>query len=619
MSAINQFLLVNDLRIATNPCVSPDFCLDWPALAADIRDGGQLTDYPQSRVETSDGSFELVENAAGDHAWIFKGSGTPLKGDSIDLGDGRRAFPATWENLLRLKNLIQEHNPETTVFPTATQRLGESTIGVGARFTTLHWPGVDWAMAQLGIGVTANQNSIPRELVYDVDVMLAGKLDRVPFPFIGTDVPEGHQGQSVEGMSHGCVLAKLKSGFHRRGIAWSFNADHQPIGGAFDTREDQLVIGCLLASYITFDLSPELSRTTLPESEAAQAAYVSANVAADLVARVKQRVADTGLALDEAQFNELLCRVWPSMKKMKARDEKYRAIRELHFTTSTGRAYLRELSIDELPGLTTPETTAIMLALCEAMGMPVQFVAPAFGFQKNMPYPDNDALRTMISRQWDVCRVFGVSIGFHSGSGKSAENYRVMGEVTGGRLEIKTSGRYTYEMGRALFASSDPGDQALWRDWYGFTLELAVAGAFAESETERTMARTFIGESFKTAGTATPENLFESPAACRAALLSLTPDPEFMFWFEYNVLYVLAADGRAEKSALGDHSAAGYGQRARFYSISREGRLRFASNVARYIIFLCETTGIVPADRCAAALAKLDGYTDHAAFLADIG
>jgi len=80
-------------------------------------------------------------------------------------------------------------------------------------------------MAQLGIGVTANQNSIPRELVYDVDVMLAGKLDSVPFPFIDTDVPEGHQGQSVEGMSHGCVLAKLKSGFHRRKIDWIFNAD----------------------------------------------------------------------------------------------------------------------------------------------------------------------------------------------------------------------------------------------------------------------------------------------------------------------------------------------------------------------------------------------------------
>jgi hypothetical protein len=118
-----------------------------------------------------------------------------------------RVFPASWENLLRLKDLVLAHTPGSTLFPTATETLGRRTLGVGARFTTLHWPAVEWAMAALGIGVTANQNSIPRELVYDVDAMLAGRLDRVPFPFIGTEVPEGHQGQSVEGMSHGSVLA----------------------------------------------------------------------------------------------------------------------------------------------------------------------------------------------------------------------------------------------------------------------------------------------------------------------------------------------------------------------------------------------------------------------------
>ena len=154
-----------------------------------------------------------------------------------------------------------------------------------------------------------------------------------------------------------------------------------------------------------------------------------------------------------AAFDALLRSVWPAMRKMQRRDEKYRAARAAAFTTDAGRRYLRELSIDELPGLTTPETTAVMLALCEALGMKIHFVAPAFGFQKNMPYPDNDALRGLITRQWEVCRRFGASIGFHSGSGKSAENYRVMGEVTGGRLEIKTSGRYTYEMGVALAKS----------------------------------------------------------------------------------------------------------------------------------------------------------------------
>ena len=64
---------------------------------------------------------------------------------------------------------------ESTIFPTAGANLGCTTLGIGARFTNLHWPAVDWAMSKLNIGLTANQNSIPRELVYDVDAMLAAR------------------------------------------------------------------------------------------------------------------------------------------------------------------------------------------------------------------------------------------------------------------------------------------------------------------------------------------------------------------------------------------------------------------------------------------------------------
>ena len=603
MSAINRFLLEHNLRIVTNPCVSPDFCLDWQALSDQLRAGKLLKIYAKSRFETKEGAWTLLEGANGDCAWRLQGTCEKLH-DGIELSDGTQAFPATFANLLQLKNLVQAYNPKTTIFPTAAGTLGESTLGIGARFTTLHWPAVDWAMSALSLGLTANQNSIPRELVYDVDVMLAGKLDSVPFPFIGTSVPEGHQGQSVEGMSHGCVLTKLKTGFHRRGIAWSFNADHQPIGGKFDGREDALVAGCILASYITFDLSPELAQTEVAEDAAG---WVGANVPGALVKQVRARVGEIGLAIDEAGFDRLLASVWPSLQKMKRRDEKYAAARAKVFSSPLGRAYLRELSIDELPGLTTPETTGIMLALCEALGMKIHFVAPAFGFQKNMPYPDNAALRTLIERQWAVCRQFGASIGFHSGSGKSAENYQVMGQVTGGRLEIKTSGRYTYEMGRALFASKHAADQALWRDWHRFTLELALLGAFSTDPTEQKMARVFVTDALAKAGHGV--DVFANPTVTRAALESLAPSPDHMFWFEYNFLYVLAGGGRAQKSALGDHTPAGYQQRARFYSVSDEGRLNFARNIAQYIIFLAENTGLATSATCAAARKLLLRYT----------
>lgn len=618
MSPINRFLLQNNLRIAQNPCISPDFCLDWPALLAKVKAGRDVVTHGKSRFQVAGGAIALLEDpATGDCAWLFQPSDSTAEvtglADGEPVSGGATAFPASFGNLLALKNLVQAFEPSSTIFPTAAKRLGESTLGIGARFTTLHWPAVEWAMSALEIGVTANQNSIPRELVYDVDAMLNGRLDTVPFPFIGTNVPEGHQGQSVEGMSHGCILSKLRTGFHRRGIPWSFNADHQPIGGKFDSREDQLVAGCVLASYITFDLSPELAQTKVPDDAAG---WVKANVPADLVGRVRTRVAGLGLTLNEAELAKLLAYVWPAMQKMKRRDEKYAAARARLFSTEVGREYLRELSIDELPGLTTPETTAIMLALCEALGMKIHFVAPAFGFQKNMPYPDNAELRGLIEKQWSVCRQFGSSIGFHSGSGKSAENYRVMGEVTGSRLEIKTSGRYTYEMGRAVFASSNPADQALWNDWYTFTVELALKGAFSADATEQKMARVFITDALAKAGK--PVDVFASAATARAAVEALPPSPEHMFWFEYNFLYVLAGDGKAEKAALGDHSPAGYRQRARFYSVSDEVRLNYARNVASYIVFLAENTGLAAKERCSAASKLLAGYTSMDAFLAGI-
>jgi hypothetical protein len=317
---------------------------------------------------------------------------------------------------------------------------------------------------------------------------------------------------------------------------------------------------------------------------------------------------------------------------MKRRDEKYAAARAAAFTTDAGRTYLRELSIDELPGLTTPETTAIMLALCAVLGMPVNFVAPAFGFQKNTPYPDNVALRALIEKQWAVCRQFGVSIGFHSGSGKSAGNYQVMGQVTGSALEIKTSGRYTYEMGVALSQSGDPADAALWRDWYQFTVDMAVAGAFSADATEQKMARLFVTTSLENSGAGRPSSrsergagaasrvadVFASPAACRAALEALSPSAEHMIFFEYNFLYVLAAGGRPEKSALGDHTPAGYQQRARFYAVSAETRLRFSKRIAAYLIFLAENTGLAAKERCAGANKLLASYTTLDAMLGDI-
>jgi hypothetical protein len=624
VSAINAYLLDNDIRINANPCVSPDFCLDWPALSAKLEAGAaakawpELITYEASRFAIAVGQVRLMEDpSTGDHAWFVDGGPVDGLSDGLHLGGQRHAYPATWANLLVLKDRILAYDPESCIFPVARGSLAHSSIGVGARFTTLHWPAVEWAMAELGVSLTANQNSIPRELVYDVDEMLADRLMQVRFPFIGADVPEGHQGQSIEGMSQGSVLSKLKTGFHKRRIPWGFNADHQPVGGHFKSRAEALVRGSLLATYITFDLSPELMATEVPDSAEEVAAIFTKDIPAELAEKIRSRVAGVGIELDGGEFQRLMVSVWPAIQEMKDLDGLYRSYRENHFSTEVARAYFRELSIDELPGLTTPATMATMLALVEALDMPVNYVAPAFGFQKNFPFEDNEELERRVSAAWTVCDAFGVSIGFHSGSGKSAENYQLCGRITGSKLEIKTSGRYTYEMGVALHASSDPADQALWSDWYAFTRDLALASAFSDDETEAEMAQSFIQHALELDGSWEPA-IFASEGSARAALLGLTPSPDHMFWFEYNFLFVLAAGGAAEKAALGDHGPAGYGQRARFYAIADEGQLKYAQGVARYLCFLCKTCGLASSEACAAATAKLDGYSSYGDLLAAI-
>ncbi len=636
---INRFLLSASLRIRGNPAVSPDLCLDpraleeavrgaldalaplarrsGPAPPATFRATAGLVDlYPASELAVGPWRLFVVEERATGDAGLLVDGGPPIPlPGAVALGGGWQLVPLLWEGLAPLKNLVQEDDPASTVFPVARGTLARSSLGIGARFTTLHWPAVAWVMKELGLSLTANQNSIPRELVYDVDAMLEGRLASVPFPFIGGSVPEGHQGQSVEGMTHAAVITYLKCGFHRRRVPWGFNADHQPIGGRFDAIEEELALGCAFASYITFDLSPELAATSPLETAGAVDEAFDALGAPALFGRVLARLAPLGLDVDAAGARKLFATLLPAMRKLKRRDEAYARVRRELFTTEIGRRYFRELSIDELPGRTTPETLAFCLALAEALGVEVHFVAPALGFQKNFPYPDDAELTRNVETLYAVARAFGASIGFHSGSGKSEGNYRVAGDVTRQGLEIKTSGRYTYEMGVALSRSTDPRDRALWADWYAFTRDLAIEGAFSADPVRRKYARDFVLHALAHEGTG-EDGAFGSPEALRAALAALPASPDHMFFFEYNFLHVLAAGGRTDR--LGDHGPEGYAQRARFYGIGDEARLLYAKRVAAYLLFLAEATGLAPAGRVATARGRLDALADHDAFERDL-
>ena len=72
-----------------------------------------------SAFTTAVGSWTLAEDADGDHAWLLQPSAAAASaGDAADalacgsaLADGRVAFPASWDNLMTMKNLIQEADP----------------------------------------------------------------------------------------------------------------------------------------------------------------------------------------------------------------------------------------------------------------------------------------------------------------------------------------------------------------------------------------------------------------------------------------------------------------------------------------------------------------------------
>ena len=253
-----------------------------------------------------------------------------------------------------------------------------------------------------------------------------------------------------------------------------------------------------------------------------------------------------------------------------------------------------------------------MLALCEALGMPVNFIAPAFGFQKNMPYPDNGALRALIERQWEVSRRFGASIGFHSGSGKSAENYRVMGEVTGGRpgdqdqrpLHLR-DGRGALPLERRL----RPGALGGLVPFHGGA---RARGPSAPTPTESKMARTSSRTRSPKAGrgpTCSPRQ-----AACRAAVEALPrAGPHVLL----RVQLPLRARGRREgrEGGAGDHSAAGFRPAGPVLPISpeappylREGRRRLHRVPRR-------AHGPRPGERCAAARRLLARIGSYEAFL----
>ena len=103
-------------------------------------------------------------------------------------------------------------------------------------------------------------------------------------------------------------------------------------------------------------------------------------------------------------------------------------------------------------------------------------------------------------------------------------------------------------------------------------------GAFSSDATEQKMARHSWSTRFRKS--ALPTDVFADPRE-RSAAIRPSRRARKTCSGSSNFLYVLAADGRAEKSALGDHSARRLPAAGALLSVSAEARLNFARNIGR--------------------------------------
>ena len=148
LSPINEFLVSNDLRISDNPCVSPDFCLDWNQFVRSVEQGDVIKEFPESAFVTEHGNWVLVENEQGDHAWCLSSDQGSVQTEVLENGvecSGSAFFPASFQNLIRLKNLLQERDEKNTAFPTAGGDLGNRPLAsapASRPCTGMEWTGL---------------------------------------------------------------------------------------------------------------------------------------------------------------------------------------------------------------------------------------------------------------------------------------------------------------------------------------------------------------------------------------------------------------------------------------------------------------------------------------------
>jgi len=141
-----------------------------------------------------------------------------------------------------------------------------------------------------------------------------------------------------------------------------------------------------------------------------------------------------------------------------------------HLKTATGDAFDLEISIDETTTPTLPAHHLFIARELEIAGVTVNSLAPRFigEFQKAIDYiGDLEEFRRQFRVHCEISRRYGnYKISVHSGSDKFSA-YPAVGEETGGRLHLKTSGTSWLEALRTVALY----DHELYREIHAFVVD----------------------------------------------------------------------------------------------------------------------------------------------------
>ena len=154
-------------RISANPCVSPDFCLDWPALKAQFEAGAARTwpsmvTYEASRLAIAAGQVVLMEDKRPATAPGLLSAAMKTFCRQVFTSVANVSLSGQLCQLAETKKPHLRLYPASTIFPTASEKLATTRsasarasppcIGRASIGQCRTWPGPD-----------GNQNSIPRE------------------------------------------------------------------------------------------------------------------------------------------------------------------------------------------------------------------------------------------------------------------------------------------------------------------------------------------------------------------------------------------------------------------------------------------------------------------------